>query len=354
MIWIALIGFSISFFTVYLMLHFSDRLGLIDVPNARSSHEKPTPKGGGLGIVLALSISLTVYFAVGYWGTDTRAFVGLIAGILIVGLIGFLDDLRNLSMWIRLICQLLAATIAVVGIGPLRSIHIPFMEELHLGALAIPISLLWIMSVTNIYNFIDGIDGLAAGEGVLGGAFLACIGIIVGNTQVAAIGLFIAAASLGFLVFNFPPAKIFMGDTGSTTLGFTIAATALIGSHSAANSIPFFVFVLLLSNFLVDGIFTLVKRIGRGERWYHSHREHYYQKAVISGYSHRQVTLCEYVIELLLGSSAIVYVLYGESLQLTILLLWLVLFTGLCMWLSFSRVLKTQGEPYSDDKVSHA
>ena len=133
MIWIALIGFSISFLTVYLVLHFSDRLGLIDVPIARSSHEKPTPKGGGLGIVLALSISLTVYFAIGHWGTDSRAFIGLIAGILIVGFIGFLDDLRNLPMPVRLISQLLAATIAVVGIGPLRSIHIPFLEELHFG-----------------------------------------------------------------------------------------------------------------------------------------------------------------------------------------------------------------------------
>ena len=353
-IWISLIGFLTSFFTVYLVLHFSDQLGLIDVPNTRSSHEKPTPRGGGLGIILALSISLTIYFAVGHWGTDSRAFVGLITGILIVGFIGFLDDLRNLPLLVRLISQLLAATIAVVGIGPLRSIDIPFLGELHFGVLAVPISLLWIISITNIYNFMDGIDGLAAGEGVLGGGFLACIGSITGNTTVGAIGLFIAVASFGFLLFNFPPAKIFMGDAGSTTLGFTFAYAAIIGSHSVANPIPFIVFVLLLSNFLVDAIFTLVKRIVRRERWHLAHKKHFYQKAVRSGYSHRQVTLFEYAIELLLGGSAILYIRCEERMRFLIMLLWLILFAGLIIWLSFSRAFKMEGHSYRDDKVSDA
>ena len=290
-IWISLIGCLTSFFTVYLVLHYSDQLGLIDIPTTRSSHEKPTPRGGGLGIIMALTVSLTIYFAVGHWGADSRAFVGLITGMLIVGFIGFLDDLRNLPLLVRLTSQLLAATIAVIGIGQLRSIDVPFLGELHLGILAVPISILWIIGITNIYNFLDGIDGLAAGEGVLAGGFLACIGVVAGNTSVGAIGVFIAAASLGFLLFNFPPAKVFMGDSGSTTLGFTFAATAIIGSNSAANPIPLFIFVLLLSNFLVDAIFTLVKRIVRKERWYLAHKEHFYQQAVSSGYSHRQVTL---------------------------------------------------------------
>lgn len=198
----------------------------------------------------------------------------------------------------------------------------------------------------------DGIDGLAAGEGALAGGFLAYIGSIAGNTQVSAIGLFVAVASLGFLVFNFPPAKIFMGDVGSTTLGFTFAAIALTGSHSSANPVPFVLVVLLLGNFLFDTVFTLLKRIAKREKWSRAHNEHFYQRAIRAGLSHRQVTLSEYAIELLLGVSSILYFYGNASVRFIILCSWLTLFTGLGIWLSYSPALRAGRDPNGNSRAS--
>jgi UDP-N-acetylmuramyl pentapeptide phosphotransferase/UDP-N-acetylglucosamine-1-phosphate transferase len=333
MLWISLVGFFICIITVYLVLRFSEKLGLSDVPNHRSSHQEPTPTGGGLGIFLSLCVSLMLYFAIGHWGKDNWALIGLVAGILIIGIVGFIDDRKSLRVSVRMASYLSAAIIVVVTIGPLRSIDFPFLGTIRFGALAVPISLIWIIAVTNIYNFIDGIDGLAAGEGVLAGGFLAYIGSLTGNTQVSAIGLFVAAASLGFLLFNFPPAKIFMGDVGSTTLGFTFAAVAIIGSQNKANPIPFLVMLLLLGSFLFDGTITLVRRALKRERLYEAHRDHFYQQAVQLGYTHRPVTLSEYGLETLLGGSAILYVLGHETVRLSILLIWPFVFTIIGIWL---------------------
>ena len=354
MLWISLVGFFISLVTVYLVLRFSANLGLTDFPNSRSSHQEPTPSGGGLGILLSLCVSLTLYSATGHWGKDNWALIGLVAGILIIGVVGFIDDLNTLPTLVRLASYSVAAIIVVATMGPLRSFDLPFLESWRLGPLAVPISLIWIIGMTNIYNFMDGIDGLAAGEGALAGGFLAYIGSIAGNTQVSAIGLFVAVASLGFLVFNFPPAKIFMGGVGSTTLGFTFAAIALTGSHSSANPVPFVLVVFLLGNFLFDAVFTLLKRIAKREQWYRAHNEHFYQQALQLGYSHKQVTLSEYAIELLLGGSAILYFYGKEGVQFAVLLLWLIVLTGLGVWMSYSRSLKTREESYSQDNVSDA
>ncbi len=334
MFWIAAIALATSLLSAYAVLRFSERLGLIDVPNARSSHHEATPRGGGLGIVLAFCLSLALYAAVGSWGTDYRAFWGLITGLIIVGFIGFLDDLRGLPLAVRLAAHLLAASIAVVGIGSLHSIEFPVLGELSFGILAVPLSILWIVGMTNVYNFMDGIDGLAAGEGVLAGAFLAYIAGMVGNTLVSAVALFVAAASLGFLLFNFPPAKIFMGDVGSTTLGFAFSALAIMGSTGHASPIPFLVFPLLLGAFLFDGMFTILRRAVRWQKLHEAHRDHFYQYAVRLGYSHRQVSLFEYALELLLGGSAICYVLGSAATQLALLLLWLFFFAAISLWLA--------------------
>jgi len=352
MLWISLVGFLISLVTVYLVLRFSANLGLTDVPNPRSSHQEPTPRGGGLGILLSLCVSLTLYLAIGDWGKDHWALIGLVGGVLVVGIVGFIDDLKSLSPLVRLASHSLAAIIVVATIGPLRSIDFPFLGTIRFGVLAVPISLIWIIAVTNIYNFMDGIDGLAAGEGVLAGGFLAYIGSIAGNTQVSAIGLFVATASLGFLLFNFPPAKIFMGDVGSTTLGFTFAAIAITGSHSSANPVPFVLVVLLLGNFLFDTVFTFLKRIAKREKWYRAHNEHFYQRAIRSGCSHRQVTLSEYAIELLLGVSSILYFYGNASVRFIILCSWLTLFTGLGIWLSYSPAFRAGRGSYGNSKAS--
>lgn len=327
MYWIAPIALAVSAVVTYLVLRLSGRLGLIDVPSERSSHLAPTPRGGGLGILAAISLAIALYFIFGYWTNGWRGFAGLLAGILIIGLAGFADDLWDPPVYLRLGLQVVAVTVLLIGTGPMRAIRFPVFGTLDLGFTAIPVSLVWVLSVTNIYNFMDGIDGLAAGQGVIAGGFLACIGSIAGNTTIQALGIFAAAASLGFLFFNFPPAKIFMGDVGSTTLGFTFGAMAVIGARNPVHRVDFLVVVLVLGSFLFDSTITLFRRALRRERLHESHNDHFYQAAIQIGWSHRQVTLAEYGIMVLLGASAILYYESEAAVQLGLFCLWFVVFS---------------------------
>lgn len=333
----SLAGFLIAVLTVYLVLRYSRQLGLVDVPNERSSHDKPTPSGGGLGIITGLLLSFTLYLALKQPQIESSSLLCLIGCLVLIGLVGFLDDIHDLSKALRLLSHIIAAIIVIVVIGPLRSIDIPFLGDIKFGFMAVPVTLIWIIGVTNIYNFMDGIDGLAGGEGVLVGAFISCTGFMVGNNLMGALGSFIAASSLGFLVFNIPPAKIFMGDSGSTTLGFVFATIAIIGSQAKGNPVPFLVFVFLLSNFLFDATITLIMRIIRKENWRVAHSKHFYQKAVKSGYTHRQVTLFEYVLELLLGVASIIYISSKDLVQCTILILVLIVLTSAFILMSLPR-----------------
>ena len=150
--------------------------------------------------------------------------------------------------------------------------------------LALPLAFVWIALVTNVYNFMDGIDGLAASQAVIAGLALLAAGAIVGNPLIGITAGLIAAASAGFLVHNLPPARLFMGDVGSTFLGFSFAALALLGNLGVGGGrLPIEFGIVILAPFLFDSIVTLARRVARGERWYAAHRSHYYQRLVVRG-----------------------------------------------------------------------
>jgi UDP-N-acetylmuramyl pentapeptide phosphotransferase/UDP-N-acetylglucosamine-1-phosphate transferase len=157
--------------------------------------------------------------------------------------------------------------------------------------LAVPLAFIWIAVLTNVYNFMDGIDGLAASQAIIAGLALAAAGWLEGNPLLGACGGLLAAASSGFLVFNLPPARVFMGDVGSTFLGFSFAGLTLLGNLGVGGGrLPVEFGVIVLAPFLFDSLVTLGRRVARGERWYAAHRSHYYQRLVQSGMSHGQVT----------------------------------------------------------------
>jgi Fuc2NAc and GlcNAc transferase len=260
--------------------------GVIDIPNERSSHTTATPRGGGLAIVLACTASLVVFAALGM--VQSRLVIALVGGGGVVALIGFLDDRRPMPVALRLAVHVVAAAWAVAWLGGLPAIRVgdllvsPGWSGYVLGVLGI----VWTL---NLFNFMDGIDGIAASEAVFitGGTILLSLHTEFTDVPAAA-GIF-CAASAGFLIWNWPPAKIFMGDVGSGFSGYVIAVLAMAATRD--NPVSVWVWLILGGAFFVDATVTLARRSLRGERLHEAHRSHAYQWLARRWRSHRRVTL---------------------------------------------------------------
>jgi Fuc2NAc and GlcNAc transferase len=269
---------------------------LLDVPNERSSHSVPTPRGGGLAIALVVLAGLVLLATAGQVAPRTAVALG--GGGALVAAVGWLDDRRRgLPASVRLMAH---AAAAVWTIAWLRG-----MPHLTVGAGAVSLgfggallAVLGIVWLTNLYNFMDGIDGLASGEavtvGVLGALLLA-----PREPSLALVALLLAAAAAGFLVWNWAPARLFMGDVGSGFIGFLFGGLALASEN--AHALPAVLWLILLGPFFMDATITLLRRIARGERWYAGHRTHAYQRAVLGGWSHRRVTATVAALSAALG-----------------------------------------------------
>jgi Fuc2NAc and GlcNAc transferase len=261
-------------------------LGLIDVPNERSSHAVPTPTGGGLAIVVSATVAMGILAALGI--IPTRLFLAVGPGGLAVAAVGFIDDRKSLSARIRLFVHFIAAAWAVVCIGPLDFLRIGG-NTAGLEWLGYAISTVGIVWFLNMFNFMDGIDAIAASEAVFlcaGTSLLALFS--AGISYIAASSVVIGAASAGFLVWNWPPAKIFMGDVGSGYVGFVFAVLGLAsGAHSG--TAPLCSCLILAGVFVVDSTFTLVRRFARGERVTEAHRTHAFQ-LLAQRVGHRKAT----------------------------------------------------------------
>ena len=261
------------------------RLQLLDLPNERSLHMQPTPKGGGL--LIALSIVTALLVASPARGIAPSEAAWILAGATFsVALLSLWDDFHALTWPVRLVLQAAAATLTVAFIGYPTALPTP-EGSLELGAFAIPLALFWVVGLTNAYNFMDGIDGIAAVQALVAGVGWAIIGIFAGLPNVAVLGGVIAGASAGFLLHNWSPAKIFMGDVGSITLGFTFAVTTVLAATRDARL--FVAGVMLLWPFVFDAGFTLCRRLLNGEHVFKAHRSHLYQRLVIAGLSHATV-----------------------------------------------------------------
>jgi UDP-N-acetylmuramyl pentapeptide phosphotransferase/UDP-N-acetylglucosamine-1-phosphate transferase len=293
--------------------HWAARRYLLDFPNHRSSHSRPTPRGGGLVITtLTLLGGSLLYFV---WGASfsVQAFSAFLVGALIVAIVSWLDDLKPVSSRLRLVVHIIAALIAIAGVGYIHSVQIPLLGAIDLGWIGVLITLVWIVGLTNAYNFMDGIDGLAGSQAVIGGLGWMVFGEIFAEPFVFALGLLIASSSMGFLVYNWPPARIFMGDVGSAFLGFTFAVLPLLviqGTPNTANALGIPVAaVALVWCFVFDSGFTFLRRLFQGENVFEAHRSHLYQRLVISGYSHLKVTLIYIGFGLLSAAIAVSYTL---------------------------------------------
>ena len=276
---------------VWISIRLAHRAGVLDVPNERSSHTVPTPRMGGVPMVAAdvLAFGCWALLAAG----DVFSLKGVPSSIffaLAMSILGFWDDIFGLSPLARFLFQIFIVLIflwAWAGLFPgisLGGVVIPQFLWIMVGAF-------WIVWMVNLYNFMDGIDGLAGGEAAVASLFFFLLFARYEESGWAAANLFLAAASIGFLVHNWPPARVFMGDAGSAFLGAFFGMQSVVAAITTP--IPFPVLVLPFSNFILDTTFTLFRRIWRGEKWYTAHRSHYYQRMTDLGISHRKVTLIE-------------------------------------------------------------
>jgi len=300
----------------------------MDHPNERSLHEIPVPRGGGLGILAGLVVALVLLVPL----PQELAWVAGLA--LAVGAFSFLDDLYHLSPLVRFLVQgILAGVLVAQGAWPAQW-PLP-------GGLGWPVAVgaafswLFVVWMTNLYNFMDGMDGFAGGMAVIGFGTLAVLGWMGGDPRYALLCVSVAAAAAGFLWFNFPPARLFMGDVGSAALGFLAAGLLLWADR--AGLFPFWAGLLVFSPFIVDATVTLLRRLLRGEKVWQAHRSHYYQRLVQMGWGHRRTVLWEYGLMLLCAASAVWAVQAGMIAQWGVLVAWAVGYAGLMLGVEYAE-----------------
>jgi len=308
-----LVAAFLSFATVPLFRWLALRHGFAD--RARPRQEGPLkPRLGGLALYLAFTLAIlaTLPLVEGRTVEELKKIISLLLGGTAVVAMGAWDDRRELGAWLQMGVQVAAACLALLGgiiidaiANPLAAGPSESLLWLPIYA-SIPFTIVWLVGAMNAMNFIDGLDGLAGGMAVSG---FSCFGIaawLAGNNEMAVLNFTISGAALGFLYFNFPRARVFLGDSGAIPLGFLAMAMGLSGWQQDCWEMWFP--LLVFSPFIVDATVTLIRRTLRGAKVTEAHREHYYQRAVQLGWSHRRVAYVEYTLMLAVGISSLVAV----------------------------------------------
>jgi UDP-N-acetylmuramyl pentapeptide phosphotransferase/UDP-N-acetylglucosamine-1-phosphate transferase len=301
-------------------------LGTPDLPNERSLHATPVARTGGVAIIAAVALALVadlplvLVFDRSALAADRELGIVLL-GAAVLSTHAYWSDFRGVSVAMRLGVQLVVATATVLGAG------LTLDGLIALRPLAVVVTVLALVWMTNLYNFMDGMDGFAGGMTILGFAALAVLGWRGGQSHAGWLSLLVAASAVGFLIHNFPPARIFLGDVGSIPLGFLAGSLSLLGVRDRVFDV--WTPVLIFSPFVVDATVTLARRLVRGERVWRPHREHYYQRLVLAGWGHRRTVLVEYGLMLACGATAAVYVTAGTSVRVFLLAVWATVYCSL-------------------------
>lgn len=279
------VTFALSFTLTGVVTRYARKHGMLDLPGDRHSHLEPTPRGGGAGLVVALTLASLpwsqTWAVLPFW-----AFCAL-PGFLVLSLLGWWDDRRPLSVRLRLIVQVLVSFYLILCFHPNGT------SQSLLPAMVAVLFLLW---MTNLFNFMDGSNGMAGSQGVFAGLTLAWLFNRADDYPAAVLSLTLASACLGFLPWNLGRAKVFMGDVASGSLGFAIASLLIYGVFSSEIALPAAWLVMLV--FLCDSTLTLAARVMRGEQWYNPHKQHLYQQLIVRGWSHARVLAVYQLINL--------------------------------------------------------
>lgn len=310
----ALSAFLLAFLLSRHLSNPGSSLYIANHPNHRSLHRESRPRNGGIAIVSGFLFGWMLV-----WFFENARLSGggeLLFGLAITVVVSFFDDKYSVNPGFRLLIQTCAALVLMLGGFSLHDLLIPGIGRVTLEWFGLPFSILFVVWMMNLYNFMDGMDGFAGGMGAFGFGFLAILGWIAGKTFFFAAALSLSIANIGFLTQNFPAPKsrIFMGDVGSVPLGFLAASLSLWGVRDAI--FDFWVPMLIFSPFIVDATVTVIRRFLLGKKIWLSHHSHYYQRLVRFGWSHQRTVLCEYVLMAGFGGTAFfLHVYAGDAVQ---------------------------------------
>jgi UDP-N-acetylmuramyl pentapeptide phosphotransferase/UDP-N-acetylglucosamine-1-phosphate transferase len=307
-----IVTFTVTALLSWWLTRARGRWRVLDIPNDRSLHTQPTPRTGGVAMLAGAGAGLLTAWHQGYAIAGTATIIA----VLILALLALVDDRHDLGAGLRLLVQ--AVVVAV-----LLNIHWPP----EVPVILLPVVLLFLVWMINLYNFMDGMDGFAAGMAGIGFGTYALLAWQAGHPELALGCAVIVAAAAGFLLLNFPPARLFMGDSGSTVLGL-LAGIVILRGHGEG-ILPLWLGILIFSPFIVDASVTLIVRVHRGERFWMPHKTHYYQRIVQLGWGHRRTTLAEYGLMIACSGTAVATAGMTIPVQGLIIAAWSVIYAVL-------------------------
>lgn len=336
----------IAFAAAPLCRRFASLIGAVDIPaDERRIHKKPMPRLGGLAIFLGFIMAMLLFAEI---STPMR---GILIGAVIIVVLGCVDDVIRLHYAIKLVFQLAAALVVVFHGLTIEVLSSPFIvgqAQIDVGILSIPVTVIWIMAITNAVNFIDGLDGLACGVSLIGSLSLLIIALALQKPEIALIMAALSGGCLGFLPYNVNPAKMFMGDTGATFLGFILATASIQGLFKVYTIISFAVPFLILGLPIFDIIMSVFRRLIKGSSPAHADREHLHHKLIDMGFSQKQAVALLYAISAMMGITAVVMTTLGE-VRAVIVLLGMAVVVTVGYLILRSRISKSAPETREDD-----
>lgn len=303
-------GFLVALVLSYLFTPFVKKiawkLGAVDIPSERRIHKKPMPRLGGLAIYLAFMIAGFLVLPL-----HLSTIKGMLLGGSFIVIVGVFDDIYDLPAKIKLIGQIIAAIILVAFGLKIEWITNPLGGMFYLGKFSIPLTIFWIVGITNTLNFIDGLDGLAAGISAIAALAMLLVNLSLKQVNPVLITALLAGAAIGFLPYNFNPAKIFMGDTGAMFLGYILAAVAIDGAVKSATAIALIVPILALGLPIFDTAFAIVRRFINGKPIMQADKGHLHHRLIAIGLTQKQAVLYLYIVSLCLGACSVILATLG-------------------------------------------
>lgn len=300
------LAFLVALIVTYAITPFVKKIaisvGAMDKPDARKVHQEAIPRLGGLAIYVGFIVAVLVQ----YGFELSRELVGLLVGSTVIVLVGIWDDIVQIEAKVKLLGQIIAASVLVAFGISIDWVTLPTGNLVYLDYLSIPLTIFWVVGFTNMVNLIDGLDGLAAGISLIACVTMFFVAAQMGQVEVASLALAVAGAAFGFLQYNFNPAKIFMGDTGSMLLGYSMAAISIIGVVKTATTAALVVPVIALGVPIMDTALAIVRRRLNGKPIFQPDKGHLHHRLLAMGLSQKQAVLLMYVISAILGCLAII------------------------------------------------
>lgn len=310
--------FFLSLIITPLVKKLAIKIGAIDKPNQRKVHKKLMPRLGGLAIYISFMVGVLVFLP------DLPNDLPILIGATIIILIGVLDDLFTLSAKAKFSGQIIAALIPILSGLQIEYITMPDGKVIEFGWLAIPITLFWIVGITNAINLIDGLDGLAAGVSSIALFTISVLSMTLGDPSAFIMGILLMGSTLGFLIYNFHPAKIFMGDTGALFLGYMISVLSILGLTKSATMLSLIVPIIILGVPIIDTTFAIIRRLVNGKPLTAPDKYHLHHCLIRLGFTHRQSVICIYMLSILFSLAAIIFTrstIWGASVLIVTLLI---------------------------------